>query len=67
MKLNLSDRDKLIIANALSLCPVAELGDRVGGNDAETAQRLIELAAMFDADTADNMAQFIHQFKGVRT
>lgn len=58
----LSDRDKLIIANALSLCPVAELGDRVGGSDGETAQRLIELAAMFDAGIAEQMAEFRHQF-----
>lgn len=63
MQLELSERDKAIIANALSLCPVAELGDRVGGNDAETAQRLIELAAMFNPDIADNMRTFWHQFR----
>jgi hypothetical protein len=61
--MKLTDKDKLIIAYALSLCPVAELGDRVGGNDNETAERLIELAAMFDADIADEMRMFRHQFR----
>lgn len=61
--MELNERDKLIIAYALSLCPIAELGDRVGGNDSETASRVIELAAMFDADIADDMRQFQHQFK----
>ena len=63
MKLNLSYKDRAIIANALSLCPIAELGDRVGGNDNDTAKRLVELARMFDADIADEMAMFVHQFK----
>lgn len=64
MQLDLSDRDKLMIANALSLCPVSELGDRVGGNDSETAQRLVELAAMFDVGISEEMSMFRHQFKG---
>lgn len=62
----MSKRDRMIIASALSLCPVAELGDRVGGNDVETAARLIELAEYFDADTADNMRMFQHQFNRPR-
>lgn len=61
--MQLSERDKLIIAIALSKCPVAELGDVVGGSDAETANRLCELAEMFDKDTADSMRIFAHQFK----
>lgn len=64
IQIELSERDKLIIANALSLCPIARLGDRVGGSDSETAQRLIELAEMFDVDTANDMRLFQHQFRG---
>lgn len=60
---DLTEQDKLIIANALSLCPVAELGDRVGGSDGDTAERLVTLAALFDKDIAENMQVFQHQFK----
>ena len=59
--LDLSKRDRLIIAYALSLCPVAELGDCVGGSDSRTAERLIDLAAMFDADIAVEMAMLAHR------
>lgn len=55
--LTLTARDKLIIATALSYCPLAELGDTVGGDDSQTAIRLIELAYMFDEDTASFMVE----------
>lgn len=59
ISLILDERDRLILANALSLCPVAELGDRVGGNDDQTAKRLVELASMFDQEIANNIAALI--------
>ena len=49
----LSTRDKAIIAFALLHCSTAELGDYVGGHDAKTRKRVIQLAACFDLEQTD--------------
>jgi len=51
----LTERQCEIIAHALSLCPLAELGDRIGGDDHETWLELIGIARLFDQQTANDM------------
>ncbi len=60
--MNLTDRDKLIIATALSMCPVGRLADAIGSTQRSTAQRMTELARIFNPEVAESMSMFTYQF-----
>jgi len=53
--ITLTDRECYIVATAISLCPLAELGDRMDDGKDVPLQDLIALARKFNVTVANDM------------